>query len=66
MLIPSDIPAGDYLLRAEVIALHVAGSLEGAQFYISCCMFLTLISVTHLLLTDGAYRPTHGHGWGVS
>lgn len=37
--IPSDIPAGDYLLRAEVIALHVASSLEGAQFYMSCCMF---------------------------
>ncbi|KAG8820111.1 hypothetical protein FRC17_010245 [Serendipita sp. 399] len=34
--IPSCIPAGDYLLRAEVIALHVAGSSGGAQFYISC------------------------------
>ncbi|KAH8600683.1 glycoside hydrolase family 61 protein [Bisporella sp. PMI_857] len=34
--IPSDIPAGDYLLRAEVIALHVAGSSGGAQFYVSC------------------------------
>jgi len=35
--IPSDIPSGDYLLRAEAIALHVAGSLGGAQFYASCC-----------------------------
>ena len=35
--IPSDIPAGDYLLRAEVIALHVASSVGGAQFYTSCC-----------------------------
>ncbi|KAG0647413.1 putative endo-beta-1 [Hyphodiscus hymeniophilus] len=34
--IPSDIPSGDYLLRAEVIALHVAGQLDGAQFYMSC------------------------------
>ncbi|KAG8944677.1 hypothetical protein FRC04_001641 [Tulasnella sp. 424] len=34
--IPSDIPAGDYLLRAEVIALHVAGSVGGAQHYMSC------------------------------
>ncbi|KAL0633089.1 hypothetical protein Q9L58_008045 [Maublancomyces gigas] len=34
--IPADIAAGDYLLRAEVIALHVAGSLGGAQFYVSC------------------------------
>ena len=38
--IPSDIQAGDYLLRAEVIALHVASSLGGAQFYMSCCMSL--------------------------
>jgi lytic cellulose monooxygenase (C1-hydroxylating) len=35
--IPSDIAAGDYLLRAEVIALHVASSSGGAQFYTSCC-----------------------------
>ncbi|KAL9090653.1 MAG: hypothetical protein Q9165_005141 [Trypethelium subeluteriae] len=34
--IPSDIPAGDYLLKAEVIALHVASSTGGAQFYTSC------------------------------
>ncbi|KDQ06892.1 carbohydrate-binding module family 1 protein [Botryobasidium botryosum FD-172 SS1] len=34
--VPSDIPAGDYLLRAEVIALHAAGSVGGAQFYMSC------------------------------
>ena len=35
--IPTDIPAGDYLLRAEVIALHVASGSGGAQFYVSCC-----------------------------
>ena len=38
MKIPDDIPAGDYLLRAEVVALHVAGQLGGAQLYMSCCM----------------------------
>lgn len=31
--IPTDIAAGDYLLRAEAIALHTAGSTGGAQFY---------------------------------
>jgi len=36
VLIPADIPAGDYLLRAEVIALHVASTSGGAQFYVSC------------------------------
>ncbi|EJD51746.1 hypothetical protein AURDEDRAFT_143034 [Auricularia subglabra TFB-10046 SS5] len=34
--IPSDVAAGQYLLRAETIALHVAGSSGGAQFYMSC------------------------------
>ena len=37
--IPTDLPSGDYLVRAEVIALHVAGSSGGAQFYVSCCKF---------------------------
>ncbi|KAG8889716.1 hypothetical protein FRB98_003008 [Tulasnella sp. 332] len=34
--IPTDIASGNYLLRAEVIALHVASSVGGAQFYMSC------------------------------
>lgn len=34
--IPSDIPSGDYLLRAEAIALHAASPNGGAQFYMSC------------------------------
>lgn len=34
--IPTDIAPGDYLLRAEVIALHTAGSSGGAQLYMSC------------------------------
>lgn len=34
--IPENTPAGDYLLRAEVIALHTAASEGGAQFYMTC------------------------------
>lgn len=34
--IPSCIPAGNYLMRNEQIALHVAQSVGGAQFYLSC------------------------------
>ncbi|KAF2730590.1 hypothetical protein EJ04DRAFT_500250 [Polyplosphaeria fusca] len=34
--IPSDVAPGDYLLRAEAIALHAASSAGGAQFYITC------------------------------
>jgi hypothetical protein len=32
--IPSCIPAGQYLLRHEIIALHNANSYPGAQFYV--------------------------------
>ena len=34
--VPSCLPAGDYLLRGELIALHAAGSYPGAQLYMEC------------------------------
>ncbi|KIP02409.1 carbohydrate-binding module family 1 protein [Phlebiopsis gigantea 11061_1 CR5-6] len=34
--VPTDIAPGNYLIRPEVIALHVASSVGGAQFYMSC------------------------------
>jgi len=34
--IPSCIASGQYLLRAEIIALHGASSAGGAQFYMEC------------------------------
>lgn len=34
--IPKATPSGDYLFRVEQIGLHVAQSLGGAQFYLSC------------------------------
>lgn len=34
--VPADLAPGDYLLRAEAIALHSAASAGGAQFYITC------------------------------
>lgn len=34
--IPSCLPDGQYLLRAEMIALHAAGSNQGAQLYMEC------------------------------
>lgn len=36
IVIPDDIAPGDYLLRAEALALHVASSPEGAQFFMTC------------------------------
>lgn len=56
--IPSDLVAGDYLLRAEVIALHTAGSSGGAQFYMSCC------KSTHIYLGcphSSSLRSTNRH-----
>ncbi|TVY85733.1 putative endo-beta-1,4-glucanase D, partial [Lachnellula willkommii] len=61
VLIPSDIPAGDYLLRAEVIALHVASSSGGAQFYMTCYQ-LTVTgggsASPSLVSFPGAYQAT--------
>ncbi|KAJ3484844.1 hypothetical protein NLI96_g5356 [Meripilus lineatus] len=34
--LPKSLPNGQYLIRAEQIALHSASSYGGAQFYISC------------------------------
>ncbi|KAI8935830.1 hypothetical protein NX059_007347 [Plenodomus lindquistii] len=34
--IPANLTPGDYLLRAEAIALHSASGLGGAQFYLTC------------------------------
>lgn len=34
--IPACIPSGQYLLRAEMIALHAASSTAGAQLYMEC------------------------------
>ncbi|RDL35218.1 Endoglucanase II [Venustampulla echinocandica] len=34
--VPASLAPGDYLVRAEAIALHSAGSAGGAQFYMTC------------------------------
>jgi len=34
--IPASLPSGSYLIRVEAIALHVASTYGGAQFYLSC------------------------------
>ncbi|KAH9912624.1 glycoside hydrolase [Epithele typhae] len=59
--LPSSLPAGDYLLRAEIIALHVAQSYPGAQFYIGCAQ----VTITGggnasppTIAIPGEYQPT--------
>nr|AFO72232.1 glycoside hydrolase family 61 protein A [Heterobasidion parviporum] len=34
--LPKNLPTGQYLVRLEAIALHVASTYGGAQFYLSC------------------------------
>ncbi|KAF9266145.1 hypothetical protein L218DRAFT_996915 [Marasmius fiardii PR-910] len=36
VVLPRSLPAGEYLIRGEINALHVAQSYPGAQFYIGC------------------------------
>ncbi|KAL4931758.1 glycosyl hydrolase family 61-domain-containing protein [Aspergillus undulatus] len=38
-VIVPDVPAGNYLFRPEIIALHSASSEGGAQFYLECVQF---------------------------
>ena len=48
--VPPTLQAGEYLLRHEILGLHVAGTVNGAQFYPSC---------THVKVTGGgSANPT--------
>ncbi|RYP81748.1 hypothetical protein DL770_005805 [Monosporascus sp. CRB-9-2] len=44
VVVPPGLAPGEYLLRHEVLGLHVAGTRMGAQFYPSC---------THIRVTQG-------------
>ncbi|KAI6342565.1 hypothetical protein MCOR04_007075 [Pyricularia oryzae] len=61
--IPASLAPGDYLLRAEVIALHTAGSSGGAQMYMTCYQITVSGSGTwqpssaEQVSFPGAYRP---------
>ncbi|KAG8914162.1 hypothetical protein FRC01_004194 [Tulasnella sp. 417] len=58
--IPSKLPAGDYLVRIEHIALHGASTFGGAQFYISCAQIKLIssgsTSPTNLVSIPGVYN----------
>lgn len=58
--IPKCIPAGQYLLRVELIALHGAGSYPGAQLYMECAQInvtgSTGSSVPSGVSFPGAYK----------
>jgi len=62
--IPSDLKAGAYLMRHEILALHSAGESGGAQFYPMCTNLVVTGSGTstpssdYLVKFPGAYSAT--------
>lgn len=58
--IPKSLSNGEYLLRHEILGLHVAGNLNGAQFYPSCAQITITgggsANPTGVAL-PGAYQP---------
>lgn len=49
--VPKSVPSGEYLVRIEHIALHSAGSANGAQFYVCHAgLSLLLVQVTYFTL----------------
>ncbi|KAK6505106.1 hypothetical protein TWF481_007028 [Arthrobotrys musiformis] len=61
VVIPSGLAPGNYLVRAEVIALHAAFQTNGAQFYITCYQINVTGGGTASpsgVLLPGAYSPT--------
>ncbi|ORY00969.1 glycosyl hydrolase family 61-domain-containing protein [Clohesyomyces aquaticus] len=53
--IPANLAPGDYLLRAEALALHAASSPGGAQFYITC--FQVTVTGSGTLSPSGVTFP---------
>lgn len=64
--IPSSLAPGSYLLRHEILGLHVAGSRFGAQFYPSCTQIKIVKGGSTTLPSGvalpGAYNPDDTKG----
>jgi cellulase len=59
---PSCVAPGNYLLRAEIIALHSASSQGGAQFYMGCAQINVSSSGSRsgdTVSFPGAYSANH-------
>ncbi|KAL5385168.1 hypothetical protein DPSP01_004978 [Paraphaeosphaeria sporulosa] len=46
--LPAETPAGEYLLRAEGLAIHAAQKSKGAQFYVACAQIKVMGNGTGL------------------
>ncbi|KAF8159610.1 glycoside hydrolase family 61 protein [Crassisporium funariophilum] len=66
-----DIPAGDYLLRPEIIALHEGdvaynvNPVRGAQFYMNCVQVQVTSSGNATLPSDATFPGTYTYSPGV-
>jgi hypothetical protein len=59
--IPSCIPAGDYLLRGELIALHAASSYPGAQLVRACLLgFYEMLRPVGVVVHGVRSNPCYG------
>ncbi|EAW15312.1 putative endoglucanase [Aspergillus clavatus NRRL 1] len=61
-IVVPDVPAGDYLFRPEIIALHEGNRLGGAQFYMECVQVKVTSNGANALPAGvsipGAYKAT--------
>jgi hypothetical protein len=59
--IPPTLAPGEYLLRHEILGLHVAGTKMGAQFYPSCTQIRVTqggsVALPAGIALPGAYDP---------
>lgn len=55
-VLPREVEAGEYLLRAEGLALHAAHKVGDAQFYVGCAQ----INVTAAAGADGSADGDEG------
>jgi hypothetical protein len=58
--LPKCIQNGNYLLRAEIIALHAASSYPGAQLYMECAQINVLVEAVLRRRRSAFQAPTRG------
>jgi hypothetical protein len=61
--LPEETPTGEYLLRAEGLAIHAAHKVDSAQFYVACAQL-------RITGSEGVFGPTikipGGYQWNSS
>ncbi|KAG8992684.1 hypothetical protein FRB94_011382 [Tulasnella sp. JGI-2019a] len=63
---PTGVPAGEYLMRSEIIALHNAQSAGGAEFYPACSQITVAGSSNSALAPPASDEAKFPGGYGAS